>query len=331
MPRGYRLLGAAALGIVVIIALATGAYFGALNATYNSNHSKESAYSTGKPKQGNPSQIDRDRAGLPDFVERIASAPDPKNADEREKRDLAAQEASALWSFWMLFATAFSAVITTIGTGILLWQIMLTRKAVQDTGEATKEMRESNRIARNALLMQNRALILVESVNMIRFQCINTIFEGVQCECIFINLEIIFVNRGNCATSDFYGDAKVIGTADSLLKEVLEFRLVSSRQDCLVPGEVRRQHFSAVLPLSPTFTEYDSNEPMPSRGSIGINLAVGASYKTLEDTQSRETRQWWAIGPPGDFNSIGFYSFADLKSGNPLPSRALLQRSLKIT
>ena len=158
MPRGYRLLGAAALGIVVIIALATGAYFGALHATYNSNHSKEAAYSTGNSEQGNPSQIYRDRAGLPDFAERIASAPDPKDADEREKRDLAAQEASALWAFWMLLATAFSALITMIGTGFLLWQIMLTREAVQETGQATTAMQEANSIAREA----NRPWITVK-------------------------------------------------------------------------------------------------------------------------------------------------------------------------
>lgn len=168
MPRGYRLLGAAALGIVVIISFGTGAYFDALHATYNSNHSKEAAYGTGNPEQGNPSQIDRDRAGLPNFVERIASAPDPKDADEREKRDLAAQEASALFSFWMLLATAFSAVITTIGTGILLWQIMLTRKAVQDTGKATVAMEESNKIARNVGEAQVRCYISIKSVNLKR-------------------------------------------------------------------------------------------------------------------------------------------------------------------
>ena len=164
MPRGYRLLGAAALGISVIVSFGTGAYSGALYATYNSNHSKEAAYSIGKPEQGNPSQIDRDRAGLPDFAERIASAPDPKDADEREKRDLAAQEASALWSFWMLFATAFSAVITTIGTGILLWQIILTRQAVEGTGEATEAMQEANQIAAKVAHKQLRPYVFVKSV-----------------------------------------------------------------------------------------------------------------------------------------------------------------------
>jgi len=40
-------------------------------------------------------QIETERAGIPFAAERFASNPEPKTTDERENRDLAAQEASA--------------------------------------------------------------------------------------------------------------------------------------------------------------------------------------------------------------------------------------------
>lgn len=156
MLRGYRFLIAALGGITLLITLGIGAYVGALHAPYQGYDSTEARQSAANSEQRNPHQIDRDRAGLPDTAERIASAPDPKNADEREKRDLAAQEASALWAFWMLVVSSISAVTTIVGTGFLLWQIVLTRKAVEDTGEATDAMRLQNEQARQNAVLQFR-------------------------------------------------------------------------------------------------------------------------------------------------------------------------------
>jgi hypothetical protein len=193
MPRGYRLLIISAGGIAVLSALGTGAYFGALYATYNSHKAEKRSESTPGTKQGNPSQIDRDRPGLPNFAETIASAPDPQNSNERENRDLAAQEASALWSFWMLVATGFSALITMIGTGFLLWQIMLTREAVQDTGRATDAMREANEIARDAKERQLRAYICLDTAEVIN------IFPNIEDYTVTLNV----YNSGATPAHDF--------------------------------------------------------------------------------------------------------------------------------
>ncbi len=83
------------------------------------------------------------------MAQSIASNPEPDEGTERERRDLAAQEASALWSFWILCVSAVGTVVTMVGTGFLLWQIMLTREAVEDTGKATKAMQDANEIARS--------------------------------------------------------------------------------------------------------------------------------------------------------------------------------------
>ncbi|MEP7349420.1 MAG: hypothetical protein ABI668_05645 [Sphingorhabdus sp.] len=167
----YRGVIAALVGLVIVAtSLGLGAFFGALYAPHYSNQSEKSADSATNSKKRNPSQIDRDRAGLPYFAERIASAADPKNADEREQRDLAAQEAAALWGFWILVVSAIGSLTTIIGTGFLLWQIMLTREAVIDTGKATEAMREANSIARNSHQMQLRAYIGCIEIKAYKFR-----------------------------------------------------------------------------------------------------------------------------------------------------------------
>ena len=99
-----------------------------------------------------------DIAGLPSPVERAIANPPPQTGEDHEKRDLAAQEASALWAFWIVVASALSVLITAIGTRLLYQQIVLTREAVEDTGKATQAMVESNEIARRAA-QSNRAWI----------------------------------------------------------------------------------------------------------------------------------------------------------------------------
>gem|GEM_PF-2673377 len=72
---------------------------------------------------------------------------DPKGKDES---DLCAQwkaanaaEDSALWAKWGFW-------IGVVGSGFLLWQIILTRQAVEDTGDATAAMQSANEIAKAA-------------------------------------------------------------------------------------------------------------------------------------------------------------------------------------
>lgn len=54
-----------------------------------------------------------------------------------------AAEDSAFWAQWGFW-------IAVIGSSFLLWQIMLTRDAVEGTGKATEAMLEANKIAREA-------------------------------------------------------------------------------------------------------------------------------------------------------------------------------------
>ena len=136
-----------ALAALTLTALGAGAFFGASHTPNYGYQTEETANRRTKSEEDNPTQIDRDRAGLPYLAERVASGPDPSDGQEREKRDLAAQESMSVWAFWLLMVSALGTITTMIGTGFLLWQIMLTREAVQDTGDATKAMNRQNELA----------------------------------------------------------------------------------------------------------------------------------------------------------------------------------------
>ncbi len=148
MLRGYRSILAAIAGLTALfVALGTGAYYGSL---YSPDHKQYQAVASDQAGNGDyagPSQSLPDISGLPGPVERAIANPKPATGQDHEIRDLAAQEASALWAFWMVVASFASVLITAVGTAFLYKQIVLTREAVEDTGKATEAMLMANEIA----------------------------------------------------------------------------------------------------------------------------------------------------------------------------------------
>ncbi|WP_435418669.1 hypothetical protein WAB17_03625 [Parerythrobacter aurantius] len=95
-------------------------------------------------------QFGTPRAGVPAIAEAFVSNPEPKDGDEREKRDLAAQEGMAVWAYWMAVFAGLTTIITLGGT-LLIWrQVVLTTEAVKDTGNATKAMVRQNELTEAA-------------------------------------------------------------------------------------------------------------------------------------------------------------------------------------
>lgn len=80
---------------------------------------------------------------------------------QRAESDLNAQRNMADWAFWLLVVSAAGFGVTTIGTCFLGWQVMLTRKAVEDTGKGTDAMVAANEIARDNLIAAHRAWLKV--------------------------------------------------------------------------------------------------------------------------------------------------------------------------
>jgi hypothetical protein len=113
-----------------------------------------------------PSDSLPDIAGLPGPIERAIANPRPTSGQDNEKRDLAAQEASALWAFWMVCAAVATFAVTSLGTVLIYQQVKLTREAVDDTGKATKAMERQNEIAVDTAQRQLRAYIVCEGASL---------------------------------------------------------------------------------------------------------------------------------------------------------------------
>lgn len=189
MLRGYRFLIAAAFGLSLLCAAGFGAYYGALYSPANKQYQAiDTGQPTGKTYQGVTESLP-DIALIPEPVERAIANPPPNSGEDHEKRDLAAQESMAAWAFYMTLFAGVSSLVTLIGT-ILIWQqVSLTRQAVEDTGNATDAMIESNSIAKET----QRPWVVVSGVEYTGFNGVSP--EGQQVGNGRI-IRIIFKNSG---------------------------------------------------------------------------------------------------------------------------------------
>ena len=85
----------------------------------------------------------------------------PKGRDESalcaERRSAEAAENSAFWAacgFWL----------SVVGSAFLIWQVALTRKAVEETSAATDAAREANQIARHNAELEMRPIIVFDGL-----------------------------------------------------------------------------------------------------------------------------------------------------------------------
>lgn len=103
------------------------------------------------PDQARPSQIRQAPTPAPPEVGEPPFYKQPcRNTPEDRQSDLCAQWEAADWTKW-------GVLVGILGTIALIYQIMLTREAVEDTSEATQEMRRANEIARETMQRQLRA------------------------------------------------------------------------------------------------------------------------------------------------------------------------------
>jgi len=80
----------------------------------------------------------------------VEDAIDASREAQRSEADLSMQRQMSDWAFWALVVGIVMAFITTIGTYLIFRQVELTRRAVEETGDATEEMRAANVIAARA-------------------------------------------------------------------------------------------------------------------------------------------------------------------------------------
>jgi hypothetical protein len=157
MSGSNRLLIACAAGITLFLALSIGAYFGSLYSPAHKQYQAVGSKNSADDDYNGPTESLPDIAFLPGPVERAIANPQPKSGQDHEMRDLAAQESMSVWAFW-------GVAVTTIGTIFLAWQIGLTRKAVQETAEATMAMERQNELAEDTAARQLRAYVGAEEI-----------------------------------------------------------------------------------------------------------------------------------------------------------------------
>lgn len=119
--------------------------------------------------------------------------------DPYQYRDLMAQEQMAIWAFWMFVVACLTFLITTFGT-LLIWrQVSLTRKAVEDTREATRQMEFANVISREA----NRPWLKLHPPHAI-------VFHPVGNESPAISVQVFAENLGTVPAVDVYLRPQII-------------------------------------------------------------------------------------------------------------------------
>lgn len=158
MSGSYRLLIVATCGVIAFLLLGIGAFYGSLYSPDHKQYGPVGAYSATHNDYRGPTESLPSVAGIPGPAERAIANPPPHSGQDHEKRDLAAQEAMAVWAFWMAGASILTVGVTTAGTILIYQQVKLTRKAVEDTNKATNAMERQNDIAEAA----QRAWIVVE-------------------------------------------------------------------------------------------------------------------------------------------------------------------------
>ncbi len=159
----YVKIGAAILGLAIVCtAMGIGAYFGSLYSPDKKQYQPVSHNQSKHSDYHGPSRSLPDISGLPGPIERSIANPSPTTGKDHEKRDLAAQEAAALWAFWMTVFAGFGTVVTTIAALLLYQQIRLTREAVEETGKATVAMQAANTIAEQNAHRQMRPFVYPE-------------------------------------------------------------------------------------------------------------------------------------------------------------------------
>lgn len=285
MLRGYRGILAALAGLAALfVALGTGAYFGSLYAPGHKQYQAVSGEQGGQQEYAGPSQSLPDIAGLPGPVERAIANPRPSHGEDNEKRDLAAQEASALWAFWMVAATFASVMITAVGTIFLYKQIVLTREAVGDTSKATLAMERQNELAAR----QQRPWLTIG----LSEPFISRSADGILMCCM--------VDLGNIGATPAFDASVDYALAPAIRNPIHDFQIVADNV-CDLTDDGSLQDKIIILPggkgRSQIFLDLRPDDPRhPFDDGVVPTFMVWANYALPDGTRAHSSA-WFTVAP----------------------------------
>ena len=155
MLRGYRVLGVAGLVAALAITFFLGVYVTELA---NPKHSER--YQSYQSSQREETKTATSVANVSQTIVHHTPCNEPKSETQSDLcaqwRAAKAAEKSADWTAWGVLASI-------AGISLLLWQIILTREAVEDTGRATEAMNDANEIARKVYNANVRPWLSLEA------------------------------------------------------------------------------------------------------------------------------------------------------------------------
>jgi hypothetical protein len=159
MSRSYWRYIAAAVGLALLGA----------SPPPRAENSSEQANTQAETRQRPPTVTPSISKAVEQVQRPILERPCRDGEDERQS-DLCAQWKAANSASDAAWWAMIGIVVATIGTTGLYWQIYLTRRAVQDTGEATAAMRDANEIAETAARRNLRPFVYVKEMKIIHPQ-----------------------------------------------------------------------------------------------------------------------------------------------------------------
>jgi len=125
-------------------------------------------------KTGVGAKLD-DVAGLPGWAERFARNPNAATGNDREQRELAAQESAQLWSFWALIIGTFQSLLSLIGFAAL---IVTLRQGYRNLDNSDKSISLSREMAQLELRAYINVTFDTTKVEGDRRTDFNVVFEN---------------------------------------------------------------------------------------------------------------------------------------------------------
>lgn len=112
MSDSNRGLLAALAGIAALaVATGAGAFYGSIYAPEKRHHQSVGTNGGQEYPSDSPRNGLADVSGIDPLAESIIAKPQPRNTDEREQRDLAAQESTAIFAYWMFWAVVLQTLL----------------------------------------------------------------------------------------------------------------------------------------------------------------------------------------------------------------------------
>lgn len=132
MLRGYRgILGALAGLAALFTAAGFGAFYGSVYAPEKRHYqsvgpSGGQTYPASSPKNGLA-----DVSGIDGLTQSIIAKPQPRSTEEREQRDLAAQETSAVFAYWVFWAMILQTALAAGALYALMKDLRQNRRSAE--------------------------------------------------------------------------------------------------------------------------------------------------------------------------------------------------------